>query len=56
MKGKTALIDGDVIVYWVANHAQTNTQDVLNMEGDVLSTHDNKTDAKRSKEDLEAFL
>jgi len=55
MQDKTALIDGDVIVYWVANNAQTNTYDVINDKGDVLAVCNNKTEAKESKEDLEQF-
>ena len=50
-----ALIDGDVIVYWAANHAQTNCYDIINKDGDVLSTHDSKRHANSGLEDLQAF-
>ena len=50
-----ALIDGDVIVYWAANHAQTNCYDIINKDGDVLATHDTKRHANSGLEDLEAF-
>ena len=32
-KEKIALIDGDVIVYWAANWAQTNYFDIMNLGG-----------------------
>ena len=50
-----ALIDGDVIVYWAANHAQTNCYDVINSKGEVLSTQDSKRHAQGTMEDLQAF-
>ncbi len=52
---KRALIDGDVIVYWAANHAQTNCYDITNSKGEVLATHDSKRHANSGLEDLMAF-
>lgn len=50
-----ALIDGDVIVYWAANHAQTNYYDIVNAAGDILDTRESKRFANSSLEDLLAF-
>ncbi len=54
-KDKTALIDGDVIVYWAANWAQTNYFDIVNSNGEVLDSRESKRFAQQSADDLMAF-
>ena len=43
-----ALIDGDVLVYWAANWAQTNYFDVINSSGEVLDSRESKRFAQDS--------
>lgn len=50
-----ALIDGDVIVYQAANHAQTNNYDIVNSKDEVLATHASKRFANQGLDDLMAF-
>jgi len=52
---KKALIDADVLVYYSANHSQTNCYDIINSKGQVISTHDSKRHANSGLEDLMAF-
>ena len=52
---KKALIDADVLVYYAANHSQTNCYDIINSKGEVLATHNTKRYANSGLEDLMAF-
>lgn len=54
-KEMKALIDGDVLVYWAANWAQTNYFDVINSEGKVLDSRESKRFAQDSANDLMDF-
>jgi|TARA_Y100000296_G_scaffold40362_2_gene46550 hypothetical protein len=47
-----ALIDADIIVYWSANHCQTNYYNVIDKDGEVLQEYDSKRHAQNGLEDI----
>ena len=47
-----ALIDADIIVYWSANHCQTNFYNVIDKDGDVMKEYDSKRHAISGLEDI----
>ncbi len=50
-----ALIDADIVVYWAANHCQTNYYCVIDKEGTVLKEYDSKRHALDGMEDITAL-
>jgi hypothetical protein len=50
-----ALIDADIIVYWAANHCQTNYYCVIDKEGTVLKEYDSKRHALDGMGDITAL-
>ena len=47
-----ALIDADIIVYWAANHCQTNYYNVIDKDGSILKECDSKRHALDNLDDI----
>jgi hypothetical protein len=50
-----ALIDADIIVYWAANHCQTNYYNVIDKDNEILKEYDSKRHAISGLEDIEGL-